>query len=197
MKRRGRLRRMFKWGGTGATLMLAALLLFSLVRSIGWGSSERIMWLGLTRGAVKFVGVFGVSFDTGRRQSGVFHPTDRDTMDNLEFGLGPLIYGENPPAAPGWRVTCDAPSWPADVWWRPRLELYRSALLAGCTVAVPVWIPLLVVAFPTALAWWRDRRRIPPGHCQCCGYDLTGNVSGRCPECGSPTEPKRPTPASS
>ncbi len=28
------------------------------------------------------------------------------------------------------------------------------------------------------------RRRIPPGHCQKCGYDLTGNSSGRCPECG-------------
>ena len=25
----------------------------------------------------------------------------------------------------------------------------------------------------------------PPGHCQDCGYDLTGNVSGVCPECGS------------
>jgi hypothetical protein len=23
------------------------------------------------------------------------------------------------------------------------------------------------------------------GHCKKCGYDLTGNVSGRCPECGS------------
>lgn len=29
----------------------------------------------------------------------------------------------------------------------------------------------------------RRRRRIPPGRCAC-GYDLTGNVSGRCPECG-------------
>ena len=26
--------------------------------------------------------------------------------------------------------------------------------------------------------------RIAPGHCRACGYDLTGNVSGRCPECG-------------
>lgn len=25
----------------------------------------------------------------------------------------------------------------------------------------------------------------PPGHCRSCGYDLTGNVSGVCPECGS------------
>ncbi len=26
----------------------------------------------------------------------------------------------------------------------------------------------------------------PPGHCQTCGYNLTGNVSGVCPECGTP-----------
>lgn len=25
-----------------------------------------------------------------------------------------------------------------------------------------------------------------PGTCKRCGYDLTGNVSGRCPECGTP-----------
>jgi hypothetical protein len=51
-------------------------------------------------------------------------------------------------------------------------------------VVVPLWIPLLIVATPTAILWWRDRRRIPPGHCRKCGYDLTGNVSGVCPECG-------------
>lgn len=28
----------------------------------------------------------------------------------------------------------------------------------------------------------RTRRRL--GQCLACGYDLTGNVSGRCPECG-------------
>lgn len=27
-------------------------------------------------------------------------------------------------------------------------------------------------------------RRTPRGVCLGCGYDLTGNVSGRCPECG-------------
>ncbi len=27
-------------------------------------------------------------------------------------------------------------------------------------------------------------RRRARGQCQKCGYDLTGNVSGRCPECG-------------
>ena len=28
------------------------------------------------------------------------------------------------------------------------------------------------------------RRPYPRGHCRRCGYDLTGNTSGRCPECG-------------
>jgi len=34
------------------------------------------------------------------------------------------------------------------------------------------------------------RRRDPrcrPGHCHACGYDLRGNASGTCPECGTPT----------
>ena len=52
----------------------------------------------------------------------------------------------------------------------------------GFTVLVPLWIPLLLTAISTAILWRRDR--IPPGHCQRCGYNLTGNVSGRCPECG-------------
>ena len=52
------------------------------------------------------------------------------------------------------------------------------------TVFVPCWIPFLCVTLPTSILYWRDHRRIQPGHCKKCGYDLTGNVSGRCPECG-------------
>jgi len=33
------------------------------------------------------------------------------------------------------------------------------------------------------------KKGIPPGRCPACGYDLTGNVSGICPECGKPTAP--------
>lgn len=31
----------------------------------------------------------------------------------------------------------------------------------------------------------RGRHRVKPGHCSKCGYDLTGNISGVCPECGT------------
>ncbi len=56
----------------------------------------------------------------------------------------------------------------------------------GTGLRLPIWILLLVSALPTAYLFWRDRR-YPRGHCQGCGYDLTGNVSGVCPECGRAT----------
>lgn len=50
---------------------------------------------------------------------------------------------------------------------------------------IPLWLPLVVVAIPTSILFYRDHKRIPPGHCQECGYNLTGNESGICPECGT------------
>ncbi len=32
------------------------------------------------------------------------------------------------------------------------------------------------------------RKPRPPGTCRTCGYNLTGNTTGICPECGSPTK---------
>ena len=65
-------------------------------------------------------------------------------------------------------------------WQWPELDLPRGVLM-------PIWLLFVVVAVPTAFCWWRDRPYVPPGHCRQCGYDLTGNVSGRCPECGEAT----------
>jgi hypothetical protein len=49
---------------------------------------------------------------------------------------------------------------------------------------LPLWMPFLFFAIPTGVLWYRDRRRIPAGHCRKCGYNLTGNLGGVCPECG-------------
>ena len=51
-----------------------------------------------------------------------------------------------------------------------------------------ITFPLLIlipVGAITGMLWYLDRRRSRPGHCEDCGYDLTGNVGGRCPECGA------------
>jgi len=49
----------------------------------------------------------------------------------------------------------------------------------------------MLLAIPTLFLWRaerRDRRRAAAGACSACGYDLTGNVTGRCPECGAAAE---------
>jgi hypothetical protein len=65
--------------------------------------------------------------------------------------------------------------------WVPGVS--RGPGLVGTAVVIPLWLPLIPIAVPTAILTWHDRC-IPPGHCQQCGYNLTGNVSGWYPECG-------------
>jgi len=54
---------------------------------------------------------------------------------------------------------------------------YLSALILW-----PLW--------PVAIVWAYTEKNPPPKgdsmNCQSCGYNLTGNVSGICPECGKP-----------
>ena len=45
------------------------------------------------------------------------------------------------------------------------------------------YLPVLLLL--GTIAWILTRKTPKPGHCRKCGYDLTGNVSGRCPECGA------------
>ncbi len=54
-------------------------------------------------------------------------------------------------------------------------------------VYLPLWIPFCIFLVPTSLLFWKDLRYVKPGHCSECGYNLTGNVSGRCPECFTPS----------
>ena len=55
-----------------------------------------------------------------------------------------------------------------------------------------LWLVALGLAGANLLAWyWIVRpyqlreRRLDLGLCAACGYDLAGNASGVCPECGS------------
>jgi hypothetical protein len=55
--------------------------------------------------------------------------------------------------------------------------------------AVLLLLPVIRFGILPMVRWIKSKRRA--GGCRKCGYDLTGNVSGVCPECGSKiaTEP--------
>ena len=56
-------------------------------------------------------------------------------------------------------------------------------------VGIVVGLPVLVASVGSWLVYgWVRWERVPDPEnrsCRNCGYDLTGNVSGRCPECGT------------
>ena len=101
---------------------------------------------------------------------------------NLEISSGSVILGgvDKAPILPGIRTH----SWRGFGCERPRT--YNSFHNNFVDLVIPFWLLLLISAIPTAWLWRRDRHRIPPGHCPRCGYDLTGNTSGVCSECGEP-----------
>jgi len=57
--------------------------------------------------------------------------------------------------------------------------------IRGWALIVPhAHVAALLAVLPVValLKWWRRPGR---GNCRTCGYDLTGNTSGMCPECGT------------
>lgn len=66
------------------------------------------------------------------------------------------------------------------MWW------WDGGIAPGILAAeFPVWVVAAVCGASAITVWsLRRRRRSAPGCCVHCGYDLTGNTSGRCPECG-------------
>ncbi len=82
-----------------------------------------------------------------------------------------------------WRLR-DSTSYPAQWWPKNAPVMWTSRLMDRYWV--PLWIPFVCVFLPTAILFWMDRPP-PKGCCLPCGYNLTGNVSGVCPECGAET----------
>lgn len=73
----------------------------------------------------------------------------------------------------------------------PRFELTllpSAEFGRGFAVRVPLWGLAGVLGFASWTIRYLCPRHRDPARCGECGYDLTGNVSGRCPECGIATE---------
>ena len=97
-----------------------------------------------------------------------------------------------PGLMPGWRIQSLPLGWAVfnSIKLLPRVEWTQQFH----HVFVPLWTPFAAGASWLAISWWRNRPP-PPRYCSQCRYDLTGNMSGKCPECGSAVPIIRPIPA--
>jgi len=69
--------------------------------------------------------------------------------------------------------------------WRIECTIDKSGGSPQIFARVPIWFLAMLFAIP---AMWRFRSlRERRDDCRACGYDLTGNKSGVCPECGTRT----------
>lgn len=154
MARLGRKGRILKWCG----------LVMSLLMAVAWAFFIHWTWSHATV-----------------RKAG--NTTSRYV--DAEIGAGCLVYVYDPTERMGRQIES---RWdfrresgvPTAVMWLPSVSLVSGLRL----ICMPLWIPFLILAVPTGFLWWRDHPRMLHGHCQKCGYNLTGNVSGVYPECG-------------
>jgi len=63
---------------------------------------------------------------------------------------------------------------------------FVSPLFSNSYIFLPLCNVLVYTAFGTTIGWILTiPRPFPEGHCKNCDYNLTGNESGVCPECGT------------
>ena len=64
------------------------------------------------------------------------------------------------------------------------IQVVRICFIMGAPVIVPTIVSALLLKCIRWIGWLPAVPSYPA--CNTCGYNLTGNVSGICPECGSP-----------
>jgi hypothetical protein len=106
----------------------------------------------------------------------------------LNIGIGKMTFGASitlPPFAvptPGWIARRTNP----ELRWIPHAGSVPMGTSQTSYVNFPLWMPILLSAFG-AFFFHRLGKPKRIGHCVKCQYDLTGNSSGICPECGTRT----------
>ncbi|HNO78676.1 MAG TPA: hypothetical protein PKN33_11505 [Phycisphaerae bacterium] len=95
----------------------------------------------------------------------------------LQAGCFEVTYDATPP----YDVIYRPPPLPTKTQWWPDLKFDYSK----SRISLPAWMLLLPLS--AATYWLSQYKPVRAMQCVHCRYDLTGNVSGVCPECGSDT----------
>jgi hypothetical protein len=182
MKKRTRVRRVLKWLIAGLLASLIVLFSISIRTSLFCRSlsgrcyvSNGILWIDL---------YYGTENDVAMWQ------TDGGRYPNLLKG-------------PNWGAVSIPPKYQRLSWrgkhrtdnisrtnFLTRFLTDEDNRMVGKVTIESFQLPLwwFVAGFGMLTVWlfWLDRPRRRAGTCPYCSYDLRGNISGRCPECGRP-----------
>ena len=177
MPRPTRIRRIVKWTGVGLSTLLVIVWVLSLFY---WAAVTGYYQVSVTFGQVQ-VGRFAGS----RHEYEELYKYEPPAELEYKFRIGKMAK----PLAERMRFSLQLPG-VSTQYYQDRTPYFRHFFFG-------LWLPLLLTAIPTAWLWHRDRRLFssPPDHLSCrgCGYDLTGNLSGVCPECGEKTARREET----
>jgi hypothetical protein len=162
-----------RWTAPAVLLLLLAAQALCLQWSYSWFGNRR--------------------FETAATPSPSYYPCFSLSNGAIELSNRATYLGWVPRETQGWQ-----PADPRWGWcWVPKCRVRWPYPM----LLVPLWMPSALAAALTAAAWWPHARawhRQRKGQCIRCCYDLTGNATGVCPECGEPIlPPSAPHPHSS
>ncbi len=170
MRPPSRTRRILKWTGAGLTLLIVFVWTASL---FWWVVISEYYYISVSFGRLQ-VGRYACS----RQEYEKMEHYESDGRTRAQPGYSIRGGKSTEPLARNLSSSFRRPYFSTQYWQDRRPFIFH--------IGVPLGFAALLIALPTAWLWHRDRpsQRIPRGHCMKCGYDLTGNTSGACSECG-------------